>query len=296
MKKTNNEKMKKSLYATLIFLTTLNASTPIPDYKSQLREIKPRTILKQLTNKKIANTTPADTEQDDVTYKRIKHNKATYHVVRISKEQKNHEVNIKVANPPSMLEDLVTKETIAAINGSFIREGQVIGLVRAHNENVTPAQRIRGSGYFTIQNGEPSIKKEIENIEEYEAALQSFPLLIYEGELTTLNDKTRSYRSAIGKDEEKNLYLIATDTHPLRRNKVTLSELAEFLQEQNITKALNLDGGRSAQLYIGHQVYNHREIPNAITITRKHEKYFNTPKNENYFNNKKNNIRKTQRR
>ena len=263
--------MKKKTLLTLMFLATLNSGIRNKEWQPIFKEVKPKIILEQITQKQIQ-----EQNKKGIKYTRQKHKKNTYHIVKIP-NNKNTKIHIPSTNEPKYLNELVTeiktkkdKNIIAAINGSFIRDNKIIGLVKTNGVEIRPNQTIRGSGYFTVKNGNANIIRTLCDTTNYDEVLQSFPMLIYNNELMQVENGKKSYRSAIAKDSEKNLYLIATDTHPLKRNTVTLSEFANFLQTQNYKKALNLDGGKSTQLYFNKKhVYNHKRINNAITISKK---------------------------
>lgn len=260
-------------YPTITSLVLLTAFSPNPNYKPTIREIKPKIILQQITQKQIQ-----EENKKGIEYTRQKHKNSTYHIIKIPNNQ-NTQIHIPSTKEPKYLDELVAEikknkgeNIIAAINGSFIRDDKIIGLVKTNGVEVRPNQIIRGSGYFAVKDEKASILRTLCDTTNYDEVLQSFPMLIYNNELMKVENGKRSYRSAIAKDTEKNIYLIVTDTHPLRRNTVTLSEFAKFLETQNYTKALNLDGGKSTQLYFNNNyIKNHRKTNNAITISRRNK-------------------------
>lgn len=260
-------------HPTITCLALIATFSPNPNYRPTIREIKPKIILEQITQKQIQ-----EQNKKDIEYKRQKHKNNTYHIIKIPND-KNTQIRIPSTNEPKYLDELVSEikrnkgeNIIAAINGSFIRDNKIIGLVKTNGIELRPNQIIRGSGYFAVKNGNASILRTLCDTTNYEEVLQSFPLLIYNNELMNVENGKKSYRSAIAKDAQRNTYLIATDTHPLKRNTVTLSEFAEFLKTQNYTKALNLDGGKSTQFYFNNNyIKNHRKINNAITISRRNK-------------------------
>ena len=274
-------------YATIVLLASLTSSTPNPDYEpihskinpkrlttqisqqlAKHREIKPTTLLKQLLEKQI----PAQ-DINGLKYTRQKHENNTYHIIQLNKDS-DFNINITSTNTPKYLDELVreNEEIIAGINGSFFEDGRIIGLVKTKGDVINPNSRIRGSGYFTVQNGQTQILRELCDTTKYDEILQSHPMLLQDGDVMQVENGKRSYRSAIAEDAKGNTYLIITDTHPLRRNRVKLNEFAEFLESQKYTKALNLDGGKSAQAHFNnYNVRNHRRINNAITISRRNK-------------------------
>jgi exopolysaccharide biosynthesis protein len=270
--------MKKNII-TLLLLATLNASAPIPNYEPPLKDIKPHIIYKQITRKEIPNH-----ENNGLSHEIKKENNNKYHIIRLEKDSP-YELEIKTSKEPKYLEDIIDENTKASINASFIKNEKPIGLVRTNGQNKNEHQKIDGSGYFVIEKGIPNIIREMDDTTKYETILQSFPIIRYEGEPTQIQNGKKSYRSAIAIDYENNIYLIATNTHPLKQNKVTMSEFQNFLKTQNYKHVLNLDGGKSTQIH--YQKNNQKNSQENNQINREENKQEreekNREENKNYY-------------
>lgn len=237
--------------------------------KSFFPEFNLSTFFTQITDKKVPDF------EEGLVHRKVKHNNATYHLLKLPQEQqKNYEVNILLSETPQNLERLVEENTLFAINASFLNKNkETIGFVRSQGKNITTPTNIKGSGYFVIEKGIPKIKKELKDTSNYETIIQSFPMIIYQGNITNIQNGKKSYRSSVAIDAQNNLYFITTSTRPLSRNRVTMHEFASFLQQKNMYKALNFDGGKSTQAVFSTQnrkyyLRNHRKINNAVTITK----------------------------
>jgi len=282
--------MKRLKIIPIIALLTLKSSSNTDlNNNTILKQINIGVLAKQLLSKDSKHPNE-NIISEGLKYNKITKNNTTYHIITLEEQYQNkYNIKIEIATTPKRLEYLICDEALAGINGSFFTKEKTIGLVRFEGQNINKHVRIRGDGYFTIENNTPKIKEKINDITTYETILQSFPMLIYNGEIRKVENEKKSYRSAIATDEHNNLHLITTNTNPLRRNKVTLEEFAHFLKTQNYTNALNLDGGKSAQMIYQIQidtqnknhtknqertynyVRNHRGINNAITISRRNK-------------------------
>ncbi len=107
------------------------------------------------------------------------------------------------------------------------------------------------SAALVIKDGDVSIvnlKKEPRTrLESFDYVLQSFPLLIDEGNNTIgVDSQKKARRSAIGIDAVGNVYVIVSDSGDL-----SLYEFAEEIVKTGISfaKVLNLDGGPSTGVY-----------------------------------------------
>ncbi len=149
-------------------------------------------------------------------------------------------------------------ETVAAINGGFFAPGQdfhPIGLLRSKEKEINPVTDYWSSSgvfYITTDLLDPYgiCTKESYYNSDVTEAIQSFPLLLWDGEPKKYADKEEASRSAIGVDEEGNIILAATESRIA--GGLTFNEFAEALAGSgwNIKRALNLDGGTSTQMYV----------------------------------------------
>ena len=146
----------------------------------------------------------------------------------------------------------------AAINASFFDpDGRPLGLL-VQNSRVTQRMPQRGmlsSGIFCLKYNRPQIfhrsKISMSGVTE---AIQSFPRLIHNGRrIQQIRNKHEAKRrSGIAIDYKGNIIIYTTDTH---FSGLSLSDLQDLLlkPQLNIRSALNLDGGRSSQLYLNYQ-------------------------------------------
>jgi len=272
----------------ILALLAMLPSSKDMNYLPVLNQINLSVLVNQLL--KIDSKHPEESIiSEGLKYNKIKHNEITYHVITLKEQhQSNYKIRIETPKKPKRLEDFMSEDAIAGINGSFFKKEKTIGLVRSEGKNINNHKRISGSGFFTVENNVLGIKKEISDTTKYETILQSFPLLIYNDEILNVENEQKNFRSAIATDKNNNLYLITTYTNPFKKNKITLGEFAQFLSTQNYKNALNLDGGRSAQMSYQIQnkyyqndasntkktynhVRNHSRIKNAITISRRNK-------------------------
>ena len=149
----------------------------------------------------------------------------------------------------------------AAINASFFDpNGRPLGLL-VQNGKITqrmPQQGMLSSGIFCVKIDRPQIfHRNAFNFEGVTEAIQSFPRLIYNGRrIQQIKNKHEAKRrSCISVDYKGNIIILATDTH---FNGISLNDLQDLLltPELNIRSALNLDGGRSSQLYFKYKNAN----------------------------------------
>ncbi|MBC8183579.1 phosphodiester glycosidase family protein [candidate division KSB1 bacterium] len=170
----------------------------------------------------------------------------------------------------------------AVINASFFDpEGRPLGLIVREKQLVQrmPRQGMLSSGIFCLKNNRPYIfHRSTFTMPGVSEAIQSFPRLIHDGSPTQQirNKNEVKPRSGIAVDYNGNIIIYATDTH---FGGLSLNDLQNLLltPRLNIRSALNLDGGRSSQLYFN---YNHTskhitglsEVPLFLGFFEKQEK------------------------
>lgn len=166
------------------------------------------------------------------------------------------------------------------INGGFFeKDYQPSGLLiidgnRVGSNNLNPEI----SGILTINDNSIDIIDSNEFNEERCtitscSAIQSFPIIIKDNEINISTEwKKPAQRSAIGYDNESNLYLIVT------QGNLSLHELAVKLKESDIRldDVLNLDGGTSTGISVVlpatnySQLHNsYKAVPNVLLFTPK---------------------------
>lgn len=157
--------------------------------------------------------------------------------------------------------NLITAKTIvestgaiAAINASFFDPaGRPLGLLIQNGEVIQRAPRtgMFNSGIFCIKSNHPIIyHRSLLREAGITEAIQAMPRLIHNGKRTQdiKNKNERKRRSGIAIDYNGKIIIYATDTH---LGGLSLAEIQNLLlrHELKIRSALNLDGGRSSQLY-----------------------------------------------
>lgn len=163
-----------------------------------------------------------------------------------------------------------TNADIVVNAGYFIIEDEVYyptGLVISHSE---PFGISYGdfAGMFTVSNGYPDLRwlaqVPYDPSEQFDFALQSFPLLVKPGgELgfpAEFEDNLTARRTVLAKDQNGNILLILT-----QKRYFTLHTLSMFLtgSDLDLNIAVNLDGGPSTGLLIREPYF---KIPAATLL------------------------------
>lgn len=139
-------------------------------------------------------------------------------------------------------------------NAGFFKEGnEPVGLLFI-NGTRKDAHRInqRGTGLLILEAGKVRIRDlgadPVDGSETFMNALQSYPLLIANGQIKVLEQaKNQDRRTAIGVDGDGKVYLATVEYAHLG-----LFQLAELLKNSDIqfTDVLNLDGGGSTGIAV----------------------------------------------
>lgn len=173
------------------------------------------------------------------------------HVFRIDPEQYQFQLlsaKSKAKRNTSVHEAAYKENALLAINGGFFdNDYRPLGLRISQYRQINPLKRISWWGIFYIQNNRPSIKsvKYFKPSRQINFAIQSGPRLIIDNQIPSLKPGIAE-RSALGITKDNQIIVLATENHAL-----STSELAEIMKEAPLscTDALNLDGGKSTQLY-----------------------------------------------
>lgn len=143
-------------------------------------------------------------------------------------------------------------DSLAIINGGFFDpEGKAIGLRRDDGETIS--RRVPPGSLYHGVIGDDGTQIRIDTLAEWEArpsrdleAIQTGPRLVWDGEpVEGLSDQRPAWRSFVA--QGKGIFIVG------RASFSTLAELAKALaelKEVDIDRALNLDGGRSCDLWI----------------------------------------------
>lgn len=170
---------------------------------------------------------------------------------------------------------------IAAINASYFDErGRPLGFLKANAQEITP--RISKSslytGVFGVKDRLPFIVHRDDFApEQADEGLQAGPLLLVQGKSlsVTRGAGKQSRRALIGLDRVQRLIIAVTDSLVGGMNWVELQEFFGAARWRvGAAELLNLDGGRSAQLFVrGEKFEAHvpggSDIPVAIGFFQK---------------------------
>ncbi|OQX88602.1 hypothetical protein B6D60_01795 [candidate division KSB1 bacterium 4484_87] len=146
---------------------------------------------------------------------------------------------------------------ILAINGSFFDpQGRPLGLIIQQGRLIQsmPKRGMKSSGVFFMRGNRPYIvhRSQFQN-SDVDEAIQSIPRLIsgYSPIPGLKDDQKIKRRSGIAIDNRNSIIFAVTDSH---LSGLTLQDFQNFLlrPELKIKSALNLDGGRSSQLYLNY--------------------------------------------
>lgn len=159
-------------------------------------------------------------------------------------------------------------DAVLAINGDFygarnagyvIRNGQ---LLRSESQNDDQEDLViyKDGSMKIIKEGDVTAEELLEN-DAYQV-LSFGPALIEDGEVAVDSSDevgkamASNPRTAIGIIDENNYVFVVSDGRTSESQGLSLKELAEFMQELNVTTAYNLDGGGSSTMYFNGQIVN----------------------------------------
>ena len=159
----------------------------------------------------------------------------------------------KKQQPLNSIEKLVNQDhAVLAINGGFFSpEFLPLGLRISDGKIKNPLKHISWWGVFYIKNNKAKIvsQKSYKPSKNINFAIQSGPRLIINGRIPNLKPGIDN-RSALGITKDGQIIIVATENAP-----ISTSELAKIMSTPTsqgglgCIYALNLDGGRSTQLY-----------------------------------------------
>ena len=154
---------------------------------------------------------------------------------------------------------------IVAINAGFFDERGARGLVLKNGKELRTPNRTHGYLLLWDEGAHigPTHALEAEN------AIQSFPLLLVNGEVkrdAEKNMESVARRSAAALTTKGDLLLVATDAELVG---LTIPQLTVLLRGLGARNAIALDGGASSQLYVRNADYGVREwdpVPVALGV------------------------------
>ncbi len=170
-------------------------------------------------------------------------------------------IKVQHAKNPTTAKTIVSQTgAIGAINGSFFDPtGRPLGiLIRDGNIlQKMPRKGMNTSGVFFMQGNSPGIvhRSQFQTI-DVDQAIQSMPRLISDFQpVSGINEQGKiKRRSAVAIDNRNRVIFAITDTN---LSGLTLQDFQNFFSNSHlrIKSALNLDGGRSSQLYFKYGGY-----------------------------------------
>ncbi|KTD20491.1 phosphodiester glycosidase family protein [Legionella israelensis] len=139
-------------------------------------------------------------------------------------------------------------QALLAVNGGFFdREYRPLGLRISNKQQKNPLKRISWWGIFYVKKNRPYISNVYHFYRDkaIDFAIQSGPRLIINNKIPSLKPGIAE-RTALGITKDKKIIILVTDNATM-----TTTELAEIMKSPPLscTDALNLDGGKSTQLY-----------------------------------------------
>ncbi len=164
-------------------------------------------------------------------------------------------------------------QALIAVNGGFFdHQYRSLGLRISNHQRKNPLKRISWWGVFYIANEQPYIKSAYQFYPQsnIDFAIQSGPRLIIDGKIPSLKPGIAE-RTALCIDDNKNVIVLVTDNYAMSTH-----DLAELMRKPplNCYNALNLDGGKSTQLYARIKDFNvgvsgFTQVGDAVIIKKK---------------------------
>lgn len=160
-------------------------------------------------------------------------------------------------------------KAVVAINGGFFSPDNLpLGLRIQHGRESSPLKTTSWWGVFRIANDAPQIVAQRDYVprEKTEMAVQSGPRLVVNGAIPRLKGGLAE-RSGLGITTDGRIIVAATEYAPM-----TTTEFAELFRQSTARggfgcrEALNLDGGRSTQLYARLGQFR-LHVPNLSLVT-----------------------------
>jgi uncharacterized protein YigE (DUF2233 family) len=216
-------------------------------------------------------------------YKLSQDTQVTIYMIQINPDL--YDLSIYYGNKKGItIEDLKKDKKIeAAINCGFFKANfSPVGLLISHGKTINQIDKSwdhTGVFYMTGNNSDPYgiCTKDMFYDTDVTEAVQSYPLLIWEGQPYVKNDRIdKAVRSAIALDGRGHIFLIITD------EEISLYDFSRALctLDYHFTRALNLDGGTSTQIYIknklafcpSHGLFQDNSVSNMMIVKRKDKK------------------------
>jgi len=167
--------------------------------------------------------------------------------------------------------DFATRNNaLIAVNGSFFNResGGSVVFLKADgaviHEGHTNSNPFNEQGAVAWSGNQPiRILKKPEDgwiTSQYDNILSSGPLLIFESKIQAFSNNSfhqnRHPRTAVAITNDRRLFLVTIDGRSFQAYGMSISELANFLQNLGAQDALNLDGGGSTSMWIENMTDN----------------------------------------
>jgi uncharacterized protein YigE (DUF2233 family) len=155
----------------------------------------------------------------------------------------------KATDPPGARAEEVCPARGAAINGSFFAEEpfmQPMGLLICDGEKIQKRFPVGEWGAFFVTAKKAAIIKSADKLPAgVKQGMEGKPRLVVDGKIPNFKPQPAARRSAVGLDAQGRVVLAATEGF------LTLEQWAAVMKNDlNCIRALNLDGGPSAQLCV----------------------------------------------
>lgn len=143
----------------------------------------------------------------------------------------------------------------------FLPDGNPIGEVIVDNKKLH--KKVKGGSFFYTINGEPNISFN-NHPKKVNYCCQSILTGIKSGKLCKNLDKnkSKSYRTIIGFDKDKNLIIIFSDVFSF----ITVKEICNIALDNHMINGILLDGGSSINIKvnIGNNIFTYQSMPTFI--------------------------------
>ncbi|MBD3300798.1 MAG: hypothetical protein GF347_05610 [Candidatus Moranbacteria bacterium] len=276
MKSINFKRLGVGLLA-LLFLGCFNDKTQDDTYDKINDEVKPledfsKSPFKSLVPKKIDNSVEVVVHEFEIDAKKDK-----IEIIKLDKEQFDLRIEESSSNPK-----LITQWAKGLSESILINGGYFDNTYNSTGFLVVKGQVLQAKEYDFQKSGLIEVKNDVLRIrdlltepikpgETFDYALQSYPFIIKNGEGWIAEDTgLKARRTAVGQDDEGNLYIII-----VKNGNLSLFRFMEELLKTDFDfkYVLNLDGGGSTGLvfrYADLDVYydSFYKVPNVLIFEK----------------------------
>jgi len=213
-------------------------------------------------------------------YKPGKDTQVKIYIIKINPQL--YDLSIHYGNKKGLtIDDIKKNKNIeAAINcGFFKSDFSPVGLLISNGKTINSLDKYwdhTGIFYITDNSSEPYgiCTKDTFFDTDVTQAVQSYPILVWDSRAYVKNDRIdKAVRSALALDGKGHIFLLATE------EEITLYDFSRALSgmDYNLTRAVNLDGGTSTQLYLKNKIsicptkglFQDNNVSNMLIVKRK---------------------------